>query len=87
MFIFTAEVPYAGSETHLTELFEEELCTHMHNYGEITDEEGRTSIVRMSSKEEKPVKLTGVKIDADRQKKYVAAVSSFISILLCDAVG
>lgn len=59
----------------------------MHNYGEITDEEGRTSIVRMSSKEEKPVKLTGVKIDADRQKKYVAAVSSFISILLCDAVG
>eukprot|EP00118_Oscarella_pearsei_P025569 m.308397 g.308397 ORF g.308397 m.308397 type:complete len:184 (+) comp43926_c0_seq1:33-584(+) len=65
------QVPYAGSETHLTEVLEE-VCTKMNSYALSTDAAtGRKSYVRTSSRNGEPVTLSNISMSgetADRLK-------------------
>ncbi|XP_072214099.1 protein canopy homolog 2 [Excalfactoria chinensis] len=59
------EVPYARSETHLTELLER-ICEKMKEYGEKVDPATqRKSYVRIVSHDGTKMDLSGVKIDGD----------------------
>ncbi|XP_065839094.1 protein canopy homolog 2-like [Oscarella lobularis] len=63
------EVPYAGSETHLTELLEE-VCEKMTSYALSTDQTtGRKSYVRTSSRRGEPVTLSNISMSGETAEK------------------
>ena len=68
------QVPYARSETHLTEVMEK-LCSDMNKYARSTDKEtGKLKYVRTDSRNGKPVTLENVSISGDTAEKLRYAV-------------
>ncbi|XP_062578531.1 protein canopy homolog 2-like [Saccostrea cucullata] len=63
----TVEVPYARSEVHLTEVFET-ICEKFRQYGNTKNGLGKRSIVRMVSRDGKPLVLKDIQITMEGMK-------------------
>lgn len=65
MFVF--KVPLARSEVHLTEVFET-ICEKFRQYGNTKNELGKKSVVRMVSRDGKPLVLKDIHITMEGMK-------------------
>ncbi|XP_022329405.2 protein canopy homolog 2-like [Crassostrea virginica] len=63
----TVEVPLARSEIHLTEVFET-ICEKFRQYGNTKNELGKKSVVRMVSRDGKPLVLKDIHITMEGMK-------------------
>lgn len=69
------QIPYARSETHLTEVLEK-ICEKMSQYAESKDPTtGKISYIRTSSRDGSPVNLSNVSLSGEIAEKLKRAVS------------
>ncbi|XP_071100666.1 protein canopy homolog 2-like [Haliotis cracherodii] len=80
------EIPYARSETHLTELVEE-VCGRMNEYAQTTDDDGKKNIVRTNSRNGKPLSLKNIDINREIQKQLGFYCDSLIEEHEEDIIG
>ncbi|XP_067667786.1 protein canopy homolog 2-like [Haliotis asinina] len=80
------EIPYARSETHLTELVEE-VCSRMNEYAQTTDDDGKKSVVRTNSRNGKPLSLKNININREIQQQLRFYCESLIEEHEEDIIG
>lgn len=71
------EIPLARSAGQLTDLLEE-VCNQMNQYGLSTNEEGRQSYVKTSSRDGSPVSLNNLQMSGEIQNQLQFACESLV---------
>lgn len=66
-YLFVFKVPLARSEIHLTEVFET-ICEKFRQYGNTKNELGKKSVVRMVSRDGRPLVLKDIHITMEGMK-------------------
>lgn len=82
----THEKPYARSEIHLIETLES-ICEKFRDYSETTDSAGHKTVIRTSSRNGLPLKLSNIKLSAEKQQLFKFKCEHLIEDYEEDMIG